>query len=65
MRYGVYRLDIRTRPGWLLMSKYDDLKSAWIYCEMLNTDTGLRHAVFEMEDEGDAEFDQPTNGRAD
>ena len=51
MRYGVYRLDIRTRPGWLLMSQYDDLKSAWIYCEMMNTDTGLRHAVFEMEDD--------------
>lgn len=64
MKWGVFRLDIRTKPGWLLMNKYDDLKSAWIYCEMLKTDTRLVHAVFEME-EGDAEFDQPTNGRAD
>lgn len=51
MRWGVFRLDIYHKPGWMLMNKYDDLKSAWIYCEMLKTDTGLVHAVFEMEDD--------------
>ena len=47
MRYGVYRLDIRTRPGWFKMSTYDNERDALIYCDMLNTDTGLVHRVFE------------------
>jgi hypothetical protein len=61
MKWGVYRLDIYHKPGWMLMQSYDNLRDAWIYADMLNTDTNLVHAVFE-EDEGDAEFDQPTNG---
>ena len=49
MIYGVYRLDIRTKPGWFLMNTYNNLKDAWLYCDMLNADTGLVHSVFEME----------------
>jgi hypothetical protein len=48
-KWGVYRLDIRTKPGWFRMNTYTDLRSALIYCEMLNTDTNMVHAVFEEE----------------
>ena len=52
MKYGVFRLDTYSKPGWFLMNKYDNLRDAVIYADMLNTDTGLRHAVFELEESG-------------
>lgn len=50
MKWGVFRLDIRTKPGWFLMQRYEDLKSAWQYSDILNADTGLVHAVFALEE---------------
>lgn len=47
IKYGVFRLDIRTRPGWFLMQYYDNERDAHIYCDMLTTDTKMVHAVFE------------------
>lgn len=51
MSYIVCRLDIRTKPGWFRMSTHDNERDALIYCDMLNTDTGLVHAVFEEDRE--------------
>lgn len=48
-RYGVYRLDIRTPPGWFVLQTYDNEQDANIYCDMLNNDTNMVHRVF-MED---------------
>lgn len=45
-KYGVYRLDIRTSPGWFLLQSYDNEQSAQIYCDMLNQDTNMVHRVF-------------------
>lgn len=51
IKYGVYRLDIRTRPGWFLMQSYDNYRDAFIYCDMMNTDTNMVHKVFEDYDD--------------
>lgn len=47
VKYGVYRLDIHTKPGWFLMHSYDNERDAYIYCDMMNTDTNMVHRVFE------------------
>jgi hypothetical protein len=52
MKYGVYRLDIYTRPGWFLINSYDNVSDAILYCDMLNKDTEIPHMVFEMDEHG-------------
>lgn len=52
IKYGVFRLDIYTPPGWLLLTTYDTKQDADFCCDMLNQDTGYKHLVFEVEDYG-------------
>lgn len=49
----VARLNIYLKPGWFDMKSYDNERDAIIYCEMLNSDTGLIHRVF-VEDADDS-----------
>lgn len=65
MRYGVYRLDIHTRPGWFRMQSYENFRDAFIYCDMMNTDTNMVHAIFEEdEDEFDPKISDETSSGA-
>lgn len=50
IKYGVFRLDIRTPPGWFLMNSYNNQRDADIYCDMMNLDTNMVHRVFIFED---------------
>jgi hypothetical protein len=53
--FGVYRLDIYHRPGWMLMHTCAEETDADIYCDMLNSDTNMVHRVFiyEKDDNND------------
>lgn len=50
-KWGVYRLNINQPPGWMLMQEYTNKQDALIYCDMLNSDTGMVHKVFEVDDD--------------